>query len=277
MVDTPVTTPAPVESVAPPAPVTTVDPAAVAAAPVVSNEASPAPPVAPVVANSSPALTLVAPAPEAAPAPTLLTEAPKAPETAPVEPAKAPEVAPQNTEGGQSAEPAPPPTYDPFVLPEGVTLDEGRIGEFTKLLSGLELEGKADHVITQQVGQKLVDFHINEIKTTIDRINEQAMTTWNNQLNTWKEETLKDPVIGGERFEATLSSALEFIRTHGGSEDEQKELRSVMDSSGLGNHKAVIRVFANAMTAMKEGRPLLAQTPPAPPKSRVATMYGSNS
>lgn len=268
MVDTPLVT------LINPAPATVegVNPAAVQAAPAVVTETSPAP-LAPAPVVEVPALVPAPASPVEAvkPAETLLAADKPVVETPP-----APAVEVQNTEGGQSAEPAPPPTYEPFTVPEGVTLDGGRVGELTNILATLELEGKADHGITQQVGQKLVDFHINEIKKYGEDIQKFYQTSWEKQKISWKDEFLADPILGGNNKDTTLGHALEFIRTHGGSEDEQKEFRSLMDTSGLGNHKAVIRILANAMTAMKEGAPLSAQRPPAAPRSRVATMYGNS-
>lgn len=252
-----------------PAPVQTqVDPVAVAAAPVVVTETSPvilAPvvaPVAPVVAQET-LLTPVAPAPVVTPNP--------AP-AALVEP-----VAQTNTEGGQSVEPAPPPVYEPFKLPENVKVDNERIGEFTNILSALELKGKADHAITQEVGQQLLDFHVNELQKYTTEYNEYLQTTHNKQVVGWKDEFLADPVIGGANKDTTVTAALEFIRTHGGSEQEQQEFRSLMETTGIGNHKAMIRLLANAQIALKEGSPLAAQKPPIVAKSRVTTMYGNSS
>lgn len=179
-------------------------------------------------------------------------------------------------EGGQSDETAPPPVFEAFVVPEGVTLDNERMGKFTDILSDLETKTKADHVLLQETGQKLVDYHINEMKSAQEAWVKYAQETWENQKKSWKDEVLSDPSIGGPQFQTNLDSALEFIRTHGGTAEEQKELRDTLESSGLGNHKAIIRTFANAGKALAEGRPLAAQKPVSAPKSKVATMYGRN-
>mgnify|MGYP000072417947 CR=1 FL=1 len=232
----------------------------------------------PVVSPEAPAPDVVTPAPEApkteapsilgeALAPTESAEAPKEGETPPV--AEAPK-----DEGGQSVEPAPPPKYDPFVYPEGVTLDETRVGELTNLLSALELEGKADHAKLQETGQKLVDLYISESKAAVEKISEYYANAWEKQKTDWREATTNDPEFGGNRLQTTLDAASTFIRTHGGTKEQQAELRSLMDSSGLGNNLAVIRLFATAGRAMSEGRPLAAPKPVSQPKSKVKAMYG---
>lgn len=184
----------------------------------------------------------------------------------------------ETKEGGQSDEPAPPPSYEAFKVPEEIPLDEGRVSEFTSILAELELEGKADHAVVQQVGQKMVDFHINELKlqaeSVVSQIQTQQLEAWETQLNTWKDQTVNHPEIGGPRLQATIEAANQFIKTHGGTAEQQKEIRSVLNTSGLGNHPVIVELFAKAGKAMSEGIPLAATSPVSAPKSRVSTMYG---
>lgn len=266
------------------------------AVPVTSVEPVVAPVIAPVVDNSpvtpAPVAAVEAPAPapvvEAAPVvtptPEPVLEAPKAPTTllsaepvsvvAPVEPVQAaPEV---KNEGGQSDEPAPPPKYEPFKVPEDVKLGDTELGEFTNLLAELELSGKAEHAVVQQFGEKAVNFHVNEVRKAVDAIHQHNIDTWEKTRTEWKESFLKDPEIGGNRFQTTVDAAQTFIRTHGGTPEQQTEFRQIMETSGLGNHPAMIRMLANAQLAMNEGRIVSAVVPPAAPKSKVTTLYGKN-
>lgn len=206
------------------------------------------------------------------------------PETPKVE---TPEVKPDlNKEEGQFVDPAPPttPVYEAFKVPEDVTLDSERTKAFTDILSTLELDVKADeaskeavHAKMQEFGQKAVDFHVNEIKRTVEDVNKLYQTSWERQKTEWKDAFLKDPEMGGNRFQTTVDSALSFIRTHGGSAEQQTEFRNLMEASGLGNHPAMIRILANAGRAMSEGQPLAASKPAPAPKSKTATLYGKSS
>ena len=202
------------------------------------------------------------------------TPKPTEPVTAPV--AEAPKVEEQKATEGQSEEPAPPPTYDPFTLPEGVSLDQERVNKFNEILGELERSGKADHAAVQQFGQKAVEFHIEEVKKAVTDVTSLYQQTWERQKTEWKDSFLKDPEIGGNRFQTTVDAARNFIRTHGGTPEQQQEFRNVMESSGLGNHPAVIRLLANAGAAMKEGVPLATVKPVSPPKSKTATLYGKS-
>lgn len=262
---------------------------------------TPAPAPAPAVVEATPAVPNTA-APEAqasvsVPAP----EAPKAPETllgtalentappvaeAPKEPVAGEQSTPpeapkaegeQPKPDGQSAEPAPPPVYDAWTLPEGLALDENLSKEFTGILSEFETNTKADHALVQAFGQKAVDFYVSEQKKLADNIQEFYATNWEKQKIQWKDQFLADPELGGNRAQTTVDSALNFIRTHGGSPEQQAEFKNLMETSGLGNHPAMIRILANAARAYQEGEPLAAQRPVPPPKSRISTMYGNKS
>lgn len=267
-----------------PTPVAVVETAPIAAAP-----ATPAP--EPAQAVVTPEAQTPAPAQEAAPAPVVaLVEAPKAESLLGTEldkdapkPAPAVIVEPKKTEEGQSVEPAPPPpeapkepTYEPFKAPEGVTLTAEKTGEFTKLLAELEVSGKAEHAIVQEVGQKAVDFHIAEMKRVTEEIPKFYQEVWEKQKSDWRDATKADPEIGGNRFDTSLTAARNFIRTHGGTAEQQQEFRNLMESSGLGNHPAMIRLLAKANSVMSEGQPLAAKQPVQQEKSKVRTLYNKS-
>lgn len=178
-------------------------------------------------------------------------------------------------EGSQSDEPAPLPTYE-FKAPEGLTLDDAKLGEFTKELAEFETLNKADHAKMQEFGQKLVERHAAEVKSTIERLNHSYAEQWEKQKNDWKESFVKDPEIGGNRQQTTVNAAAEFIRTHGGTEAQQEEFRNLMDMTGAGNHPAMIRILAKAMQSMGEGKPVPANKPVQQNASKVAKRYGNS-
>ncbi len=261
-----------------------VDVIASSAAPVASvSEAAPAitPSVDSSASTSSPATEGSAPAVEAkaeSSAPATLLGAPEKPvaEVKKDEPAKPAEGEKPVAEGEATSEVAPAeiptPTYEAFKLPEGFTADEAKLGEFTSLLGKLEL-AKGDHATTQEIGQALMDRHVAEVTSVAERMKEAYQNAWTKQTNDWKEAFIKDPEIGGNRQETTVNSALEFIRRHGGSPEQQAEFRGLMQSTGIGNHPAMIRILAKANSAMAEGKPLAASAP-AMKQSKVSAMYG---
>lgn len=252
---------APVETSAPAGPVSAVPPAeAVVASPAPAPDAAPAPVEA-------------APAP-AAPSVTLLGETPKEPvANPPVEAdAQSPE-APK--EEGQSEEPAQPIVLDPFELPDGITLDAERVGEFTGKLVDFAKELKADPASIRDFGQNLLNMHMAEVTQAVTAFSQSQLERFESFKSELRQKVEADPQLGGNRLNTTLENANYAIRLFGGSPEQQSELRGALDALGVGNHPALIRLLDNAGAAMREGRPLAAKAPPSAPKSKIATMYGA--
>lgn len=266
-----------------------------AAAPVSNAPASPAPVApapAPVAAAPAPApaapVTPPAPAPAAAVAPAAAAPAP-----APVadtllgaepvaDPANAEAVKPveaPKVEGSQSDEPAQLPTYDAFTIPEGMPVDSERLGQLNTDLGTLELAMKAKpeeaHTLMQTFGQNLIERHVAGIENALKRATEASNIAWEKQKSDWKDAFIADPEIGGNLQDTTVNSAKEFISTHGGTPEQQAEFRTLMQTSGLGNHPAMIRMLANAMRAKAEGKPLPGTKPAIGTVSKVAKRYGN--
>lgn len=193
-------------------------------------------------------------------------EAPKEGEPAPEEPKK--------EEASQSDEPAPLPTYEPFTLPEGVEVDKETLGAFVNELATFENLTKADHAEVQKLGQTLIDKHNAALTAHTASLQEYYQNAWETQKNTWKDAFEADPDIGGNRRDTTLKHAKTFIRTYGGDETQQKELTTLMNETGIGNHPALIRILAKAGESLAEGRPLPATGAAKGVQSKVAKRYG---
>lgn len=178
-------------------------------------------------------------------------------------------------EGSQSDEPAPLPSFDAWVFPENVIVDQTRVGEFTKQLGEFALEAKLDPKVLQTFGQKLIDRHVAEVQTVAQKVAEDYDKIWKDQTKSWYDAFTKDPEIGGKRQDTTVNAAREFIRRHGGTDEQQTEIRTLMQKTGLGNHPALIRLFAKATIAMREPKAVPAQAPPVQQnKSRTQKYYG---
>lgn len=251
-------------------------PAPAAVPPPVSPTTSTAPPVESPPAAVAPLQPPEAPIPAAAPAETpavvaatsLLGTEPEAKKED--KPAEVKVDAEKKEEGGQSGEPAPLPVFEAFKLPEGFSPDDAKLGEFTKELAEFETVTKADHAKMQEFGQKLVDRHIAEVQ----RLNDFYKTAFENQKNDWKQSFEKDPEIGGNRAQTSINAAIQFIETHGGSTEQKAEFRNLMNTTGVGNHPALIRILAKANAVLAEGKPLPGTKPPAASTSKVERRYG---
>ncbi len=165
------------------------------------------------------------------------------------------------------------PVFEPFTLPENVTVDAEKISEFTNSLAEFEKTTKASHEEVQKLGQQLVDRHIAEMQ----RYTESLTQAWNKQKNDWKDSFLKDPEFAN-RSETVVNSAIDAIGVYGGNAKQQEEFRNLMESSGVGNHPSMIRMLSNVMLAKAEPKPLAApQIASSAGVSKVQKMYGKKS
>lgn len=253
---------------------------------------SPAPEVTPVVAApvaevvSEPTVLSVQPeikaeiVPEEKPAEVKTEEKPaeeapkveeKKPEEKPVE-EKKPEEAKKPVEAER-----PLPVFEKFALPEGVTMPDEKMAEFTSMLAGFETVSKADHTESQRFGQALIDYHVAAQQELYKSLQTAYTEAWKTQTLEWKKQFEADQEIGGNRKDTTVKAAHDFIRNHGGTEAQQKEFRDLMGKTGLGNHPAMIRILANAGLAktLNEGTPIPAQAPASNKGSKLERMYGT--
>lgn len=176
-------------------------------------------------------------------------------------------------EASQSDEPAPLPSYDAWVFPEGVEADPAKVAAFNTLFGEFESTTKVEHAEMQKLGQKLVDFNISQMREL-----QQAYTDkWNQDKKDWFDSFQKDPEIGGNRAETTTRSVRQFVETFGGNDEQKTELRNFLKTTGVGNHPALIRLIANASLVKREGTPVPAQKGPAPSVSKVEKRYGKTS
>lgn len=236
-------------------------PAAAGPAPVPASESVPAT-EAPAAPEATPAAS-VAPQ-EAAPAEpaktTLLTESEKLAEAKPAEKSAEPE---------KPAE-LPPVTYEPFTLPEGVTMGGDRLDAFRAVLG--------EQRVDQAHAQKLVDMHVAEVMQAQAAWREQQSKAWIDANAGWIEQAKNDPEIGGNRFETSLTAAKTLLGQLMRTPEEKAELQQVLSMTGAGNHPIIIKAFARAATMMREGAPLATTQPTqklSPAQRRYTTSTGS--
>lgn len=260
------------------------------ATPAVAPEATPASPTpveTPVVpADAAPTPAVVEPseakpakvAPDAAPAeesPLLTPDEPKKEETKPADAEKPVEGKKKDGEA-QSDEPAPLPTYETFVFPEGSTFDEAKLSDFTNQLGEFEHTTKASHEEVQKLGQALIDRHISGVEEAITRHTEALVNEWNERKKGWVEKFNSDPEIGGNRKETSLREAKEFIKTHGGKQGDVDAFYKALQDTGADSHPDVVRFILNVKNSstFRTPQPLVAQKPVPEVKSKIAKRYG---
>ena len=159
------------------------------------------------------------------------------------------------------ADPATPATavdtsaveYDGFELPEGMELDAVALEKAAPVFKELGL--------TKEQAQKLVSMRATEIQEQND--------TFEKTKADWLTAAKQDKDIGGDKFDESVGDARRFVDNFG-----SPELKSLLDSTGLGNNVSVIKAFARAGKLMKEDVPGGSTVTTDAKKDRVAVLYG---
>jgi len=156
------------------------------------------------------------------------------------------------------------PHYDPFVLPEGLAFKDETLGEYTSLL--------AEFKAPQELGQKLVDMHVQQVQQAVESVNAHYQKHWQDTQQSWRQE-----ILGAKDSQTVLSDAIGFLNApFCGNETERAEFRQLMDKTGWGNNPVMVRFFARL------GKQFLHEDSKAVPagasapqtKSRLDTLYG---
>jgi len=209
-----------------------------------------APVDAPLAAPEVPA-TVEAPATEAAPE----TPAEVAPEVVAEPAAEAPPAVAE-------AEPV-APAYEAFKVPEGLTLPEERVAEYTAIL------GK--HNLTQEAGQELIDLHASALGQMQASLAQHQQDAFADTRRTWREDFYKS---AGNRSDTMANDAKWAITKLVTDAAQRKELYTVLDNTGAGDHKAVIGLLARAARVMRErDAPPPGLTPKAPERTPAQRRY----
>jgi len=240
------------EVTAPVAPVVEVAPVEVTT-PVVETAPNPeVAPVAPVEPAVEAAKPLLNPEPETKPA-DAVAEAPKV-----------------------DAEPAPLPVYE-FKLPEGAQVDNPVFKSFQSKLGEFQNLSKTEQAAVQKFGQEMIDMHLEDVKAVVESQNKASWDWFNNRNKEWLESAKKDPSIGGDNWDGTVSAASQAISLYGGTKAQQLETAKLLQETGVENHPALLRFLSNiTKTAAKEGSPVLSQSVPVQKQGIAQSMYGNS-
>jgi hypothetical protein len=233
-------------------PAAAIDVAAVPAADVVVPEA------APVAAEP---VTEAAPTPEIAQhtdIPSLLEEAGN--------PADA---NPEDVKPAEDAKPAEvvaePLKYEPFTLPEGVKLDEERVGEYTGILS--------EYGIPQEAGQKLLDLYTNAAKTFVEHTSAEQHRVFGEVRAAWRSEIMADPEMGGSGYHTT-SAAVARMRDLFVPENDRQAFNDFLRVTGAGDHPQFWKLLHRVSQRFDEPSPAPLPNGPAPDAGRMTGAKG---
>lgn len=126
----------------------------------------------------------------------------------------------QTGQQGQSNE----PNYE-LKMPEGIDLDKDAAAEFVAFAKEQGIKPDQAQRVAE-IGAKMMQRQAEAHARTV---------------STWVEQVKADKEIGGEKLEENLAVARSAIEAFG-----TPELKDVLNSTGLGNHPAVVKFFYQA-------------------------------
>ncbi len=169
--------------------------------------------------------------------------------------------------------PAPLPSYDMLALPEGVTLDKGRVGEFDGMMGRFEQTHGVSHEAAAQFRQELVNMYVADQQRSLQLQHEN----WNRTRAGWVNEIKDNQTYGKTRFDQTMrdvSAVRNLFAT--------PAFLQMIEFTGAGDHPGMIE-FANNVAKfldkhglLREGRPLATTIKPVQqPQSRSKRRYAN--
>jgi len=138
-----------------------------------------------------------------------------------------------------------PAEYTDFTIPDGLTLDAPSMAEFQTLAK--------EQGLTQEQAQKLLDFGGGKVKALV----EAPYNVWRELQTKWQAEVKADPEIGGTNLvETQKNAALVFQPGPDNpfckSADEAQALKEAFNTTGSGNHPAIVKLFSRLGALLKE-------------------------
>lgn len=157
-----------------------------------------------------------------------------------------------------------PPSYEPFNLPDGVSVADEDLAVFTELGSkyGLPQEG----------AQELVDLALRVQEASLSQFSEQLESVKAAEAAEWQEALQSDKELGGDNL-ATTEKNMNMLLN---SDLVSDELHQLFSDRGLYTHPAVARFMSTLGSFLAEDSPSLATSPGGSAESRAQRMFGNS-
>lgn len=203
--------------------------------------------------GAAPAASEPAPTPSDTPA----EPAPAVPE--PGEPAKPePDDGKPNPEGKDNKPDLKAPEKYEFTAPEGAELDSKAVELFEPVARELDL--------SNEQAQKLAGLW----PKLQEQMQQRQAESWGQQVEQWAADVKADKEIGGDKLTASVGHAQKALDTFA-----SKEFREFLDTTGMGNHPEMVRVFAKVGKLMSEDSFVTGQANGSPKNDLVEAFYPS--
>lgn len=173
--------------------------------------------------------------------------------------AKAPDPAKEAT----AKEPPAPVKYEAFKVPEGRKIDEEIVSKLTEITGSRHLP--------QEDTQKIVDLGFEIQNKMIEAARQEQRDHWASTMNTWKDQTRKDPELGGNdgRLKKSLGMAKAVIEEYSGSPERAQRILALVSQetgNGLGNNPDFLHFLHNMGVKLNVFEDSIVPANPAAPK-----------
>lgn len=145
-------------------------------------------------------------------------------------------------------------------VPEGMELDKASLEQFTEIAKTHKLPKDAFEALG---------------KIAIAR-EEARAEAYKEQVAKWESEVKADPEVGGEKLAENLVGVRALVEEFGGP-DGGKELKELLNATGMGNHPLLFKFCQRVSKALGEDRLARGQGNPAAntEEARLRRMYPS--
>lgn len=185
---------------------------------------------------------------------------------------------PPAAEGDEPVEDTVPEGDYELAMPEGVELDAELLTEASPVLKEVGLGNVK--------ASKLVPIVTKIQERAAEAVQQQMIDQHAATIADWSKETLADPEIGGQNWKTTQANVaraldrfvgpktIEVVGEDGTKTEQPHPFRALLDSTGIGNHPALVKAFAAIGAAVGEDTTFArAANGGAQPKSREEAMY----
>ncbi|MEW5560614.1 peptidase [Enterobacter asburiae] len=148
-----------------------------------------------------------------------------------------------------------PEKYE-FQTAEGVELDTEALKDFEPVARELNL--------SNEQAQKLVDAY----PKILAGVQQRQAEAWQKQTEDWAAEVKADKEIGGDKLTGSLSKAQRAFDSF-----STPELKEYLNTTGLGNHPGLVKMFVKIGSAMSEDGMVTGNN--AGQRSAAEVLYGN--
>jgi len=128
-----------------------------------------------------------------------------------------------------------------ITVPEGMVLNEPLMAAVTPILQEMKMNNEQVQTLSDAFSKVQQTMDIEKAKVAEQAFQEQTAT--------WQQEVKADKELGGTKYDENLAIASQALKQFG-----SPEFKQILEETGLGSNKEVIRAFFHIGKELSEGR-----------------------